>query len=99
MNWEGIAALAGIVVALGTLAGFLSSGYKSAVERGRLLQRVDQLEADNKKLSDRMACVEDGHTDTREQFAAINEKLKTISDQIATIFTMLERRARGREGD
>ena len=92
MMWEGVAAISGIILALCAIAGFLIQGNKEAEARGRLLQRVDTLEADADKLSSRVSCVEDGHADTNTQLATVNATMKAMDDKLNAITTMLERR-------
>jgi hypothetical protein len=110
--WEGVAAIAGVVLALCSIIALLVQSNKDAEARGRLLQRVDVLEkttekqagiqrvaaieATVEKLGDRVACVEDGHADANTQFATINATMKAMDDKLTAITTMLERRTEPR---
>jgi len=96
MSWETVAAIASMILAIGTLAAFVTQAIKTGEEKGRLMQRVDELERKASGLSDRIACVEDGHSDSRTQFATFEERLKGIDDKLGVIMNQLDRRERPR---
>jgi phosphopentomutase len=69
---------------------------KEGEEKGRLMQRVDEIEKKAEAIAVRVTCVEDGHSDTREDFATFAEKLKGIDEKLSTIMNQLDRREKPR---
>ena len=86
MNWDTIAA---ILLSLFTLVAVMlqarsirNDAARTAEDKGRLLQRVDDLERRMAEQEKKAACADDNHSESATKIATLEAKLDGIKEQL-----------------